>query len=123
MKFRDEYICPLEFVHDALKGKWKPVIMYQINYRGSASLSELKKDIMGISQKMLIQSLQELRECGFLDKENSDGYPLRVKYYLTDIGRRIIDALEIFQEVGKMYLSTPFSVRQDIERSKPDTER
>ena len=114
MKFREEYVCPLEFVHDALRGKWKPVIMYQIHYRGGASLSELKKDITGISQKMLLQSLQELKECGFIDKENSAGYPLKVQYFLTVIGRRIIDALEIFQEIGKMYLATPLSVQQDI---------
>ena len=30
MKIREEYTCPLEIVHDILKGKWKTVILYQL---------------------------------------------------------------------------------------------
>ena len=26
MKMRTEYTCPLELVHDMIKGKWKPII-------------------------------------------------------------------------------------------------
>lgn len=26
MKIRDEYTCPLELVHDMIKGKWKTII-------------------------------------------------------------------------------------------------
>ena len=51
MKVRNEYTCPLEVAHDIIKGKWKPVILYQINHLGRASLSRLEKDINGISQK------------------------------------------------------------------------
>lgn len=32
MKLRQEYTCPLEIVHDILKGKWKTVILYQFKY-------------------------------------------------------------------------------------------
>ena len=33
MKLRKEYTCPLEFIHDILRGKWKTIIMWQIYYR------------------------------------------------------------------------------------------
>ena len=29
MKMRTEYTCPLELVHDMIKGKWKPIILWQ----------------------------------------------------------------------------------------------
>lgn len=106
MKIREEYTCPLEIVHDILKGKWKTVILYQLKYYGVASLSDLEKGIKGINQKMLLQQLNELREFGLVDKKKYEGYPLRVEYFLTkDRGEKIIEALEIMQEVGKKYLN------------------
>ena len=105
MKLRKEYTCPLEITHDILKGKWKTIILWQLKYHGKTSLSQLEKDIKGISQKMLLEQLKELREFGLVDKIKYQGYPLRVDYYLTeDRGHRIIKALEIMQEIGKEYL-------------------
>lgn len=106
MKFRKEYTCPLEITHDILKGKWKTVILWQLKYRGKTSLSGLEKDIKGISQKMLLQQLNELREFGLVDKIQYQGYPLKVEYFLTeDKGYKIIKALEIMQEVGREYMN------------------
>lgn len=105
MKIRKEITCPLEITHDILKGKWKMVILYQINYYGKASLSRLEKDIKGISQKMLLEQLNELREFGLVDKIQYEGYPLKVEYFLTeDKGKKMIKALDIMQEIGKAYL-------------------
>ncbi|HNY11097.1 MAG TPA: helix-turn-helix domain-containing protein [Candidatus Wallbacteria bacterium] len=105
MKIRKEYTCPLEIVHDILRGKWKTVILWQLKYRGKASLSQLEQDINGISQKMLLEQLRELREFGIVDKINFEGYPLRVEYFLTeDKGEKILTALEIMQEVGRQYI-------------------
>ena len=106
MKLRKECTCPLEITHDILKGKWKTIILWQLKYHGRTSLSQLEKDIKGISQKMLLEQLKELREFGLVDKIKYQGYPLRVDYYLTeDRGHRIIKALEIMQEIGKEYLN------------------
>ncbi|MCT8978471.1 helix-turn-helix transcriptional regulator [Clostridium sp. CX1] len=106
MKLRKEYTCPLEITHDILKGKWKTVILYQLKYYGKSSLSRLEKDIKGISQKMLLQQLNELREFGLVDKIQYEGYPLKVEYFLTaDRGKKIIKALEIMQEIGQDYLN------------------
>lgn len=106
MKLRKECTCPLEITHDILKGKWKTIILWQLKYHGKTSLSQLEKDIKGISQKMLLQQLNELREFGLVDKIQYQGYPLKVEYFLTeDRGEKIIMALEIMQEVGQEYLN------------------
>lgn len=106
MKIRNEYTCPLEVAHDIIKGKWKPVILYQINHLGRTSLSRLEKDIKGISQKMLLEHLKELRKFGLIDKKTFEGYPLKVEYFLTeDKGRKIIQALEILQDIGQEYIN------------------
>ncbi|MDO9492202.1 helix-turn-helix domain-containing protein [Acetobacterium sp.] len=103
MKIRNDYTCPLEIVHDIIKGKWKTIIIFQMR-SASVSLSDLEKSITGISQKMLLQQLNELRQFGLVDKENAPGYPLHVDYYLTERGQRILKAIEIMQEVGIDYM-------------------
>ncbi len=106
MKMREEYTCPLELVHDILKGKWKTVIIWQINYRGRVSLSQLEKDIKGISQKMLLEQLKELMKFGLVDKQKFDGYPLKVEYFVTEgKGKKVIQSLKILQELGEEYLN------------------
>jgi DNA-binding HxlR family transcriptional regulator len=103
MKIREEYTCPLEFVHDMIKGKWKTIIVFQLK-DGSKSLAQLKRDITGITQKMLLQHLNELRHWGVVDKINYEGYPLHVEYYLTERGQKMLQAVKIMQEIGIDYL-------------------
>ena len=103
MKLRNEYTCPLEIVHDIIKGKWKTIIVFQLK-DGNASLSKLERDINGISQKMLLQHLNELRSWGIVDKISSEGYPLHVEYFLTERGQKMSEAVNIMQEVGIDYM-------------------
>lgn len=104
MKIRTEYTCPLEIVHDIIKGKWKTIILYQMR-DGSKSLSELEHEIEGISQKMLLEQLSELIQFGLVQKKKYEGYPLRVEYSLTEVrGKYMLEALKIMQMIGVDYM-------------------
>lgn len=100
MKIREQYTCPLELTHDMIKGKWKPIILWRLRL-GETSLSQLEKDINGITQKMLLEQLKELMEYELVDKKVFDGYPLKVSYFLTeDRGVKMLEALSIMQKLG-----------------------
>ena len=104
MKVRDDYTCPLEIVHDIVKGKWKTIILFQLSF-GPQSLSQLQHNIVGISQKMLLEQLKELQQFGLIDKKVYEGYPLRVEYFYTQgRGTEIMKAIKIMQQVGIDYL-------------------
>ncbi|SEG08205.1 transcriptional regulator, HxlR family [Eubacterium ruminantium] len=104
MKIRDDYTCPLEIVHDIIKGKWKTIILYQMK-DGPKGLAELEREIEGITQKMLLEQLKELIEFGLVEKKSFDGYPLRVEYSITERrGRKMIEAIDIMQIVGVDYM-------------------
>jgi DNA-binding HxlR family transcriptional regulator len=104
MKIRTGYTCPLEIVHDIIKGKWKTIILFQLR-SGGVSLSELEKGIEGITQKMLLEQLKELQEFGLVGKRTFEGYPLHVEYFLTeDRGERVLEAIRIMQEIGVEYM-------------------
>ena len=47
MKMRNEYTCPLELTHDAIRGKWKPIILWQLS-KSPQSLSFLRHSIAGL---------------------------------------------------------------------------
>ncbi len=105
MKIREQYTCPIEIISDILQGKWKMVILIQLNYFGESSLSNLESNIKGISQKMLLQHLNELIKFDLVKKEKGEGYPLKVKYSLTkDKGEKIMEALDILQKLGEEYI-------------------
>jgi len=99
MKIREEYTCPLELTHDITKGKWKPIILWQLG-KGKQSLSQLERDIKGITQKMLLEQLKELLDYKMISKNSFDGYPLKVEYFLTDRGKKLLEAVTIMQSVG-----------------------
>lgn len=99
MKIREEHTCPLELVHDITKGKWKPIILWQLRLCNT-SLASLEKNIIGINQKMLIEQLKDLLSFGMIGKKTFDGYPLKVEYFLTDRGKKMIEAISIMQQIG-----------------------
>ncbi len=95
MKMREKFTCPLELVHDMIKGKWKPIILWRLRL-GATSLAKLERDIDGITQKMLLEQLKELMDYGFVEKKTFEGYPLRVEYSLTKgQGYEMLQALKI----------------------------
>ncbi|MDP4146437.1 MAG: helix-turn-helix domain-containing protein [Bacillota bacterium] len=99
MKIREEYTCPLELTHDITKGKWKPIILWQLR-QSNISLITLEKNIKGISQKMLIEQLKELLDFGMVGKNTYEGYPLKVEYFLTERGKKMLEAITIMQHIG-----------------------
>ena len=106
MKIREKCTCPLELVHDMIRGKWKPIILWRLRL-GNTSFSSLLKDIEGITEKMLLEQLKELMEFGFVDKHTYEGYPLRVEYFLTKPnGEKIIEALRVMQSIGIDYFKS-----------------
>lgn len=99
MKLRNEYTCPLELTHDIIRGKWKPIILWQLGKRAS-SLAALQEGIEGIGQKMLLQHLAELQDFDMVQKKQFNGYPLKVEYSLTEKGKQMLDVVIAMQKIG-----------------------
>ena len=72
---------------------------------GPKGLSELEREIEGITQKMLLEQLRELIEFGLVEKKSYEGYPLRVEYSITERrGKKMIEAISIMQMIGVDYM-------------------
>jgi len=99
MKIRGNYTCPLELTHDMTKGKWKPILLWQLG-KGPKQPSDLERVINGVSQKMLLEQLAELVDAGMVDKISDGKYPLRTEYFLTERGGKMLEAITIMQGIG-----------------------
>ena len=65
--------------------KWSMLIVMILS-RGPRRFSELKREIDGISQRMLTLSLRGLERDGLLTRTVTPSIPPRVDYELTDLG-------------------------------------
>lgn len=84
----------------ALGGKWKPIILHYL-YTDTMRFSELKKEISGITQKMLTQQLRELENDGIIKRKVYPQVPPKVEYSVTDYGKTLKPVLKAMSEWGK----------------------
>ncbi|MGH6861265.1 MAG: winged helix-turn-helix transcriptional regulator [Phyllobacterium sp.] len=78
-------LLPAERALKVISGRWKAVILYYLFDRPKR-LSELKRLIPDISQKVLIQQLREMEEHGLVHREIFRQVPPRVDYSATALG-------------------------------------
>lgn len=91
--------CPLRKTLEIIGGKWTMLIIFQINTR-TIRYGELKRCIVGISEKMLINQLKYLCEKGMVDKKSYPEVPPRVEYTLTPLGRELLPVINKIIKFG-----------------------
>lgn len=87
------YICGIDAAMDVVSGKWKSLILWELDNHGTRRFGELKRGLAGVSEKMLIQQLREMEEDGLIHREVYRQVPPKVEYSLTEHGRTLNDAL------------------------------
>ena len=94
--------CPVATTVQLIGSKWKLLIIRNLRSR-PWRFNELKKDLEGISQKVLTDSLRSMEEDGIITRTVYPEVPPRVEYALSELGesmRPIINAMEVW---GKDY--------------------
>ncbi|WP_280263112.1 winged helix-turn-helix transcriptional regulator [Nocardia wallacei] len=95
------YFCGIDAAMDVIGGKWKSLILWELEAHGVRRFGELRRNLPGVSEKMLIQQLRELEEDGIVHREVYREVPPRVEYSLTELGSRLNRALEPLGAWGK----------------------
>jgi DNA-binding HxlR family transcriptional regulator len=73
-------------------GKWKVLILWALRAE-PRRFGELRRQIPGISEKMLIQHLKEMEADGIVTRKDYKEVPPRVDYAMTSFGHSLCDAL------------------------------
>ncbi len=84
--------CPTRRVLDLIADKWTTLVIYLLS-KGTKRYGELQKEIGGISQKMLTQTLRKLEDDGLVKRTVFPVVPPRTEYELTPLGQTLIEPL------------------------------
>ena len=93
---------PAERALKVISGRWKAILLYHLFDRPKR-LSELKRLVPDISQKVLIQQLREMEEHGLVHREVFRQVPPRVDYSATALGLSLEPVLLALCEWGQRH--------------------
>ncbi len=74
--------CPVQHALKFIGGKWRIGILWSMK-KSPRRFGELKKDVLGITEKMLIQELRHLENLEIVSRKAYYQVPPKVEYSLT----------------------------------------
>ncbi len=85
--------CPTREVLARIGDKWTVLVITALSPHPQRRFSELRRDIEGISQKMLTQTLRGLERDGLVTRQVEPTVPVTVRYALTERGQSLARVL------------------------------
>lgn len=97
------YVCGLDAAVNIIGGKWKVLIIWAIGDQ-RRRFGELRRQVPGISEKVLFQHLREMEANDLVVREEFDEVPARVEYSLTELGHSLSAALQPLNDWGSQHM-------------------
>nr|MBA2585494.1 helix-turn-helix transcriptional regulator [Chthoniobacterales bacterium] len=85
--------CLSRVVLERIADKWTALIIHVLA-TGTHRYAELQREIGGVSQKMLTQTLRTLERDGLVQRKVYAVVPPKVEYTLTSLGRTLVEPLQ-----------------------------
>lgn len=105
MKTKDELpACPVATAVALVGGKWKLLILRNLRSR-PWRFNALQRDLEGISQKVLTDSLRQMMDDGLVYRQDYQELPPRVEYGLTDLSKEMLPIIDALADFGNYYKS------------------
>lgn len=86
--------CPSRIVLGHVTSRWG-VLVLVVLLDGTQRFSQLRREVGGVSEKMLAQTLDALAGDGFVLRQAYPVIPPKVEYSLTPLGREVAERLEV----------------------------
>ena len=86
--------CPLGSILRLISGPWTIYILCRLHNNGDTRFGELKRQMPGISSKMLTERLRTLENAEIISRHHEPTVPPKVTYSLTREGRELTKILD-----------------------------
>jgi DNA-binding HxlR family transcriptional regulator len=96
--------CPTRQLLDRIADKWVVLVLGLLE-PGPQRFNALRRQIEGISQKMLTQTLRSLEADGLITRRVFATVPVTVEYQLTPLGRSLNSVLNPLREWAEANMS------------------
>ncbi|MDH7499226.1 MAG: helix-turn-helix domain-containing protein [candidate division NC10 bacterium] len=113
--------CPTRVVLDRIADKWTVLIVGALEKK-TKRFGELRREIGGVSQKVLTQTLRGLERDGIVSRMVYASVPPKVEYSLTELGRTLVRILEAIREWSEKNIEKVLKARDDYDgRARPES--
>jgi len=102
--------CPSRQLLDRISDKWITLIVCALA-DGPRRYSELSRQIAGVSQKMLTQTLRSLERDGLVGRQVTPSVPVRVDYELTALGRNFLGLIGELKHWAERHMDEVLTAR------------
>lgn len=96
---------------DLVTEKWTVLVITSLK-EGPRRLSEMQREIEGVSQKMLIQTLRRMEQDGLVARTVYPVVPPKVEYALTPLGKTLLGPLGALCQWGTEHMKEVQDARQ-----------
>ncbi len=114
--------CPSRAILELIADKWTLLILPALR-RGPKRNGDLMRQIGGVSQKMLTQTLRELERNGLVARFDHQQVPPRVDYELTDLGRSLSEAVRKLDSWAENHIPDVQTARAAFEKRERAAQR
>ena len=94
--------CPVATTVQLIGSKWKLLILRNLLIR-PWRFNELQKDLAGISQKVLTESLRTMEEDRIITRTVFTEVPPKVEYALSELGESMRPIIKVMEQWGIYY--------------------
>lgn len=109
-------MCPSRLVLEHITSRWGVLVLAALLER-SYRFSELRREIGGVSEKMLAQTLRTLERDGFVHRDARPVIPPHVDYSLTALGREAAEQVWGLARWVELRLDEVFSSREKYDEA------
>jgi DNA-binding HxlR family transcriptional regulator len=95
--------CPTRQLLDRISDKWVSLVLVALA-DGPRRYSDISRQIAGVSQKMLTQTLRTLERDGLLTRTVTPTVPVRVDYALTGLGESLQQVMRTLKDWAEQHI-------------------
>lgn len=106
--------CPSRTVLRHLTDRWTPLVVGALQ-EGPVRFGELREAIGGVTAKVLTETLRSMERDGLVSRVAYEVMPPRVDYALTDLGRSLIEPLQVLRTWAQEHAADVLAARERSE--------
>lgn len=108
--------CPTRLAVEIISDKWAVLVLFGLS-QGPRRHGELVDLVGGVSRKVLTQTLRRLQQYGLVDRRAEA--PRRVEYRLTDLGRTLVEPIEVLTDWAREHGGDIADFQEAAEAARP----
>jgi DNA-binding HxlR family transcriptional regulator len=106
--------CPTRILLDQVADKWTVLVVGALVEK-TKRFGQLRREIGGVSQKMLTQTLRQLERDGVVSRKVYASVPPKVEYSLTELGRSLMSILATIKEWSETHIENVLKARDEYD--------